>query len=120
MITYNQSNGELRKGSTYLGTGWSGREEGYNNSSMQDKHDIGPIPKGLYHMSPPATDPKLGPYAIRLTPDSGNKMFGRSGFFIHGASIAHPSESSHGCIILPYSLRIDCWEFSEDKNIEVI
>ncbi len=43
--------------------------------------------------------------AIPLTPAPANRMFGRSGFFVHGDSNAHPGEASQGCIIMPLAIR---------------
>jgi hypothetical protein len=35
-----------------------------------------------------------------LQPDSANEMHGRSGFFMHADSIAHPGQASEGCIVM--------------------
>lgn len=58
----------------------------------------GPLPLGLYDIGPAIDDPKLGPCAMRLTPEAGTNTEGRAGFFIHGDSIAHPGHASDGCI----------------------
>ena len=58
-------------------------------------------------------------FVIRLEPDPGNNMCGRSGFLIHGDSTKHPGFASQGCIILDKKYRKDMWN-SGDKILEVI
>ena len=60
-----------------------------------------------------------GTYVIRLAPDPGNNMCGRSGFLIHGDSKTHPGTTSTGCIILDKKYREQMWN-SNNKNLEVI
>lgn len=88
-----------------LDTGYSGSEEhnGKNNPHAQCERDVGPLPRGLYTIGPPIAGPS--PYSLALTPDGSNEMCGRSGFLIHGDSIAHPGTASHGCIILKRQTR---------------
>jgi hypothetical protein len=110
---YEQATGHLfaREGgrNDLLATGYSGSEEqgGKNNPGTQCKADIGPIPRGSYTIGPPFNGPS--PFSLRLTPASANDVCGRSGFLIHGDSVAHPGTASQGCIILarPARERID-------------
>ena len=91
--------------SDLLATGYSGSETdgGKNNPDKQCESDIGPIPRGTYSIGDPFVGPS--PFSLRLTPDPSNDMCGRSGFLIHGDSIAAPGTASHGCIILPRPVR---------------
>jgi hypothetical protein len=77
------------------------------------------LPRGLYTIEPPHDSPQVGPYAMSLIPDPANEMFGRSDFLIHGDSIEHPGQASHGCIILPRSVREKIWQ-SDVHTIEVV
>ena len=114
--SYSQSSGILLDpDGEIVATGYAGgncgrNPEGKNNPDMQDTHCIGPLPQGTYRLGSPQNNPHLGPYAIPLTPDEDNEMFGRSGFFIHGDSINHPGCASEGCIIMPRSVRVDMFD----------
>jgi hypothetical protein len=99
--------------------GYSGHAEGKNNPSMQDVHNIGPIPRGFYEIGEPHDTDTHGPYVLRLTPFPENEMFGRAGFLIHGDSKANPGTASQGCIILPADARHRIWG-SEAHIIEVL
>jgi hypothetical protein len=77
---------------------YAGMDVGKNNVAMQGVHNIGPLPAGIYTIGLMAIRHPLGP-AMSLTPDPGNEMFGRSGFFIHLDNPAHPGFSSDGCIV---------------------
>lgn len=108
MWTYQQSSGQLREDGALVAVGYSGCGEGKNNPALEAVVDIGPIPRGWYHVSGPecvdAPGPH-GPYVLRLTPASGTNTHGRSGFLIHGDSNEHPGAASHGCIVLPRDVR---------------
>lgn len=105
MLTYSQSSGTL----TLNGRNFpahAGKLQGLNNPEQQDVHGIGPIPQGAYTLGPwqdgseySAADARLGPFVSRLTPDPGNEMFGRDGFFIHGGNGTVPPTDSEGCIV---------------------
>ena len=108
MFTYSQSTGQLKNAEyedEILGVGYSGNGAGKNNPAMQNVKDVGPIPQGLYVFGEPTTE--KGPLTIPLEPDleSGQNMFGRSGFLIHGDSLEHPGEASEGCIVLGPEVR---------------
>lgn len=109
MFTYNQFSGRLTgtvRDAIFDYFGYSGCGDGKNNPAMQDAADVGPLPCGLYTIeliadangNPIDYEHKKAP-VFRLVPDSTNEMFGRSGFLIHGDSIAEPGTASHGCMI---------------------
>ena len=102
----------------FIVAGWSGHGEGLNNPSMQNVPFIGPLPKGYYTIGAPVDNSPLGPCALPLIPDSGNQMFNRSEFYIHGAAFVHPENSSDGCIILPRAVR-ERLAGSSDKRLVV-
>lgn len=97
---------------------YAGNGAGKNNPDMQDVKDVGPLPRGLYTAQAPVTDPKVGKYAMRLTPSATNEMYGRADFFLHGDSVSDPGNASEGCIVLPLALRMKFW-VSGDHNIQV-
>lgn len=101
------------------GSGYSGFGAGKNNPAMQAVADTGPIPVGQWEIGPPHDTPSHGPYVMALTPSAGTNTFGRSGFLIHGDSIAAPGTASHGCIILGRALREKIWQ-SGDHQIQVV
>jgi hypothetical protein len=100
------STGQLTLAGMPVAAGYSGRGTGKDNPALCSAKmgtlgpgNFGPLPAGKYTIGAPEDDPKLGPIAMRLTPDPSNDMHGRAGFFIHADSIAHPGEASEGCII---------------------
>lgn len=107
MWTYQDSTGTLSRNGTIVGRGYSGYDFGKNNIHAENIQNIGPVPEGRYSIGGPedlAGGPH-GPYVLRLLPKLGNKMYGRSGFLIHGDSILKPGTASRGCIILNYVIR---------------
>ena len=106
MWTYNSANGSLSKDGVLVGTGYSGHGDGINNPSLEQVHNVGPIPRGSFTISHFFNDPGgKGPVVARLTPDEGTDTFGRGGFMIHGDNSEHDGTASHGCIVLARSLR---------------
>lgn len=102
---------EIHTGRLYDGTGklvadglYSGHGLGLNNPDLQAERGVGPLPVGVYRVGPLQDGGRLGPNVMRLTQTFG-VSYGRSGFFIHGASAVHPAFSSDGCIIAPPGLR---------------
>jgi len=98
--------------------GWAGNDanpefnpkriHGKNNPSAQAIPNIGPLPQGFYTIKwLTAEEAKpyahLGPNIAMLIPDKGNTMFGRSGFFCHGAAkdLKLRGQESRGCPVLP-------------------
>ena len=110
-MNYDQATGRLTDENGLVGIGWAGQLAGKNNPAMQNVPKTGPLPVGNYVINDPINDPKLGPVAFPLTPDPANEMFGRAGFFIHGADIRIPSLSSEGCIVQQRTVR----EYIEQK-----
>lgn len=116
LLTYVQATGEVAyiaeteanpATPEVLAHGWAGNGPGKNNPQDQNLHDIGPLPVGGYWIGGPINHPHLGPLAMRLNPDAANQMYGRDGFYIHGAS-KDPKlygQESKGCIILPREIR---------------
>ena len=74
---------------------YAGRGEGRNNPAMQNRRNIGPLPRGRYAVGAPVGT--HGPVTLPLTPHRGNEMHGRGGFLIHGDNVA--GDASRGCII---------------------
>ena len=119
MWTYDQRSGALGKDGQRVATGYSGFGQGKNNPELENIHDVGPIPKGVYGIGPPHDTPTHGPHALALTPEPGTNTFGRDGFLIHGDSVQNPGTASHGCIILPRTVR-DQIAASGDRQIQVV
>jgi hypothetical protein len=119
MWTYDQLSGALGKGGQRVATGYSGFGEGKNNPAMENVPDAGPIPRGVYDIGPMHDTATHGPHVMALTPESGTNMFGRDGFLIHGDSVQNPGTASHGCIILPRTVR-DQIAASGDRQIQVV
>ena len=106
MLIYHQKTGELVTDAGFrIGTGYSGHGVGVNNPDLQEVHNVGPLPRGVYNIKSPIDTEKHGPFALPLEPHQENVMFGRSEFLIHGDSINHPGQASTGCIIVARSLR---------------
>ena len=120
MWSYQQSSGKLFDAAGALaGTGYSGAPEGKNDPAKQSAHAVGPIPRGVYTMGAPEDTAEHGPFVLPLTPDTANEMFGRSGFLMHGDSMAKPGRASKGCIIMPRTVRNAVWA-SGDARLEVV
>lgn len=103
---YQQSTGILTKDGVELASGYSGNGEGLNNPAMQDVHNVGPIPQGVYTIEPPHADAEVGPVAMNLIPSPENEMFGRGDFLVHGDTAAMNRTASHGCVIMPHAVRV--------------
>lgn len=119
MWNYSQSTGELVNAlGEVIGHGYSGFGEGKNNPAMQGDKGIGPLPEGLWHIGAASMHTTLGPVVMALTPDETTDALGRSAFYIHGDSAAHPGNASHGCIILAHDIRVAV-SLSPDKLLYV-
>lgn len=119
MIRYKISTGELTRDGVPLGAGYSGQPECKNDPGKCGVHDHGPIPPGFYTIGEPHDSSTHGPYVLPLTPHRDNEMHGRSGFLIHGDSVAHPGTASQGCIILPRAVRETVHRLA-DPDLEVV
>jgi hypothetical protein len=119
--TYHQSNGELYDSAgDLIGTGYSGSPIGKNDPADQDIADVGPIPCGDYTIGEPFNAVDTGPYSMDLSPAPTNEMFGRSGFRMHGDSIAHPGCASEGCVIMPPEVRQAVWQSGDHALVVAI
>lgn len=127
MWTFRQSTGELfDPHGEVAGRGYAGgnipphhEQAAVNNPARQAERMVGPLPRGFYAIGPAHTEPTLGPCAMYLQPRHDNQMFGRSGFFIHADSIAHPGQASEGCIVLPATVRLGLSQ-SKDRDLQVV
>jgi hypothetical protein len=120
--TYEQASGRFSNPDGFLvAVGYSGHPpEGKNNPALQDVHNVGPIPQGKWQAVELITDSAThGPYAIRLEAYPETQTFGRSGFMIHGDSIAEPGFASDGCLILSRDVRELFWK-NADHDVTVV
>jgi hypothetical protein len=126
--TYHQSTGQMfRADGTLLTTGYAGGNippnfdpAAKNNPAYQDRHCVGPLPRGVYTLLPDHDDHHLGLCAIPLWPDSHNEMYGRGGFLIHADSVSHPGQASEGCIVIPSQAMRMVIAASKDRALEVL
>jgi hypothetical protein len=120
MYTYHQSTGVLDHNGAPLLTGYAGHGAGLNDPAMQDQHDIGPLPQGMYTMTALIDSPHTGVATIILDPNPVNQMFGRSGFRIHGDNEAANHTASDGCIIAGHAPdRTNIWNIG-DHDLQVV
>jgi len=125
MWTYIQKTGELLHDGEHAADGYSGYnnpetgQEGKNNPDLENVPEIGPIPVGTYSIGTPHDTLTHGPFVLPLEPDSGNQMFGRSAFLIHGDSKVEPGTASRGCIIMARAIREQV-AASGDTSLQVI
>jgi Protein of unknown function (DUF2778) len=118
--TYAQKTGELQQDGKHVATGYSGAGEGKNNPDLQSARNVGPIPQGGWTIAgPPVNTPEHGPYVLRLTPQEKTETFGRDGFLMHGDSKNAPGTASHGCVIMPRTVREQVWN-SGDRDLQVV
>ena len=90
---------------------------GYVNNPFSDSiSSSGPAPRGLYTIESPRHSRQTGPYALPLSPNDQNDMFGRSAFQIHGDNASGNQSASSGCIILPLSVRQQIWTTAQQNN----
>ncbi len=120
MYTYYQSTGVLERDGVLVLNCYAGHGDGINNPSLQDQHDVGPLPQGNYTMTALVDSPHTGIATIILDPDPNNEMFGRSGFRIHGDNGLGNRTASDGCIIAGHAPdRTAIWN-SEDHDLQVV
>lgn len=120
MWVWHQKVGKMYdKNGSCVGCGYSGLDAGKNNPAMQADHGTGPIPQGTYKMTGLEQNGPTGPNTVILVPDKDTNTFGRSEFRIHGDSVSHPGQASHGCIILPLLVRLRIWG-SHDHDLQVV
>lgn len=102
----------------YAGGNEGKNPEAVNNPLMVSVSKTGPLPPGLYTMEEVLEKSHLGPYAIRLTPDAKNVMFGRSGFFVHGDRSDRKFSASEGCVIAARFARGEMYTKSFDGKVD--
>lgn len=120
MWIYVQKTGNLYNGNgLFIASGYAGHGEGVNNPALQNIHQEGPLPCGIYTIGAPYHNPKTGVYTMNLVPDPGNVMFGRSDFRIHGDNGKGNRSASEGCPVFPHEVRTKVWE-SGDHTLKVI
>lgn len=91
---------------TDIGSAYSGNGIALDNPLDTSVHGHGPIPVGLYTIGAAMYDDEVGEFALPLTPDPGNQMFGRSGFYWHGDNPYMNHTASDGCIVSSRELRV--------------
>ena len=91
---------------------------GKNNPDYIKVKSVGPLCPGVYTFGTPVAQSHLGPFAIPLTPDPSNEMYGRGDFFCHGDTTP-PGNASEGCVIMPRWVRDQMWA-SKIHTIEVV
>lgn len=119
MWVWDQSAGTLSRDGILISRGYSGYKRGKNNPSLQSAKGIGPIPQGMWTITEKYDSANVGPYALKLEPAIDTQVYGRSAFRIHGDSIRNPGNASHGCVILPRTIREKIWK-SQDKLLKVV
>lgn len=114
MIIFKISTGELFLDSenasagpqSLIGHAYAGHPPHVNDASATNLHAQGPLPVGLYTIGAPEDHPEsVGAFALPLTPDPINTMFGRSGFFCHGDNPLGNQTASDGCIVTARQVR---------------
>ena len=106
MWNYSQSTGELEHDGVEVAIGYSGLGLDKDQPDDQGVVGMGPIPQGEWIIGPAAESRTLGPVVMALWPAAGTDALGRSEFFIHGDSLEHPGQASHGCIVLDHDARV--------------
>ncbi|QGU87827.1 tlde1 domain-containing protein [Erwinia sorbitola] len=92
--------GENRFSAMYAGA------DGYKDDpAFECVINSGPLPRGTYTIGEPENNKTTGYFSLRLTPDAGNSMCGRSRFLIHGDSASNPGKASQGCIVASIHVR---------------
>ena len=108
-VAYDPSTGHITdEAGNLLAIGWAGNGEGKNNPAMQNVHNVGPLPYGLYEVAEwEHFHNGLGHDVVALHQIEG-ETYGRDGFFIHGPAInsEHYGQESKGCIVVPREGRL--------------
>lgn len=107
MWRWQQSTGNLYKDEAFIFSGYSGHGEGVNNPLLQQIHNVGPLPLGLWEIMSAFDSSQFGECVMRLLALEDTNDFGRGGFLIHGDEKEFPGEhkASHGCLVLPLTIR---------------
>jgi hypothetical protein len=118
MWIYDQQTGILSDGTRQMQC-YSGHGPGLNNPALENVHDVGPIPAGIYTIGSFFNDDEKGPFVCNLIPVESNIMYGRAGFMIHGDNRDANQTASHGCIVAPHAVRVAV-QSSGDNTLQVI
>jgi hypothetical protein len=113
MLFYSQTRGdvtndegEVISSGWYAGGNMGASPAAVNNPAYQYERDVGPLPQGVYTMSPLHTVPRIGP-CIALTPNDLAVMHGRGGMLLHCDNRSRsPQSSSEGCAVAPTLLEL--------------
>ena len=121
---YSQSTGELShidsSGKvTAIAKGYSGKGAGLNNPGSEQVPFVGPLPRGEWTIHAPFRSPRVGPYALPLTPRPGTNDFGRDLFRIHGDNGQGNLSASDGCLVFDRPTREQIW-LSGDRLLRVV
>ena len=119
MWTWSQAQGVMSRDGRRVASGYSGCGEGLNNPEAQAAPDSGPIPRGRWDMVSVRDSASTGPFTITLRPVDARQTKGRSDFRIHGDNGHGDHSASHGCIVLPRSVREVMWH-SDDHRLTVV
>jgi hypothetical protein len=119
--TYSQSSGKWFVNGEFFAQCYSGIGEGLNNPLMQEVHNVGPIPRGMFRIGDPYHHAHLGEDTMNLDPINGTNTFGRSDFRLHADLKGWPSKhiASHGCVIMIKKERL-LVAASLDRMLEVV
>ncbi len=102
----------------YAGGNCGKNPEAKNNPDFIKVAKTGPLCPGIYTFGTPVAQSHLGPFAIPLTPDPNNEMYGRGDVFCPGDTT--PSGNAReGCIIMPRWVRDQMWA-SKIHTLEVV
>lgn len=109
MFRYEQRTGRFLFGISdsprAVAVGYAGAPPCINDPSQDHVKKCGPIPSGEYVLVE-THHPRFAAPAFYLAPEKGNRMHGRSGFWIHGDNKRLDRSASTGCIILDRATRI--------------
>lgn len=114
-LTFQQSTGLITdEAGEVVAHAWAGHGDGLNNPAMQEIHEVGPLPQGVYEVRPwEDNHPPLGPMVAHLVQIEG-ETFGRDAFYIHGPSSTHYMQESKGCIVVPHVMRQKVHDLAPD------
>ena len=122
--TYRIGTGDLFHDGARIGRGYSGHPPYVNDARPEawSRKDEGPIPPGAWtFVGAPYNSGQLGPFVLALEARPGTNTYGRCAFRVHGDKVGSVGEmlASHGCIILPRSVREVIWS-SNDPDLLVV
>ena len=97
--------GEAPGAEKLVGYGYSGAVMALNDIHKSNIEMVGPLPAGTYVIENVYDDSRRGNHTCVLRPHPDNKMYGRSGFLIHGDTLSESHNASDGCIITTFAVR---------------